>query len=205
MEIAHGHRGVGKPDGSATDGWYAYTCGHCGRDVSGYVIAIATQANGYPAVRWLQCPTCKLGSVEIFGTGILPGIKFGPALSGLPDDVARAYDEARQCLGVAATTASEGMCRKILMHIAVDKGAAEGKTFAEYLEYLESQGYVTPPMRGWVRLIREHGNISQHRLPASDRRRAEGTLLFTAQLLRIVYEMEHLAQAFLSEPSKPEA
>ena len=133
---------------------------------------------------------------------IWPGARFGPVVEGLPDDVKEAYQEARDCLSVSATTAAELICRKILMHIAVDKGADEGKAFAFYIDFLEQQGFVTPPMRGWVILIKNHGNEATHRLPKPERKRAEGTLVFTAQLLRTVYEMGHLASQF-NPPAAP--
>jgi len=92
------------------------------------------------------------------------------------------------------------MCRKILMHVGVDKGAKEGDTFASYLDYLQSQGYITPPMMEWVKLIRDHGNKSTHKLERPERKRAESTLDFTAELLRVVYEMQHMAAKYT--PSK---
>jgi len=97
---------------------------------------------------------------------------------------------------VNAFTATEAVCRKILMHIAVDKGAKEGQTFASYIDHLEKAGYVTPPMHEWVKLIKDHGNEAQHQLRSPERQRAESTLLFTAQLLRSVYEMGHIAARF---------
>jgi hypothetical protein len=196
-----GHREVQKPDGSTPEGWFAYTCGHCGRDVAGYVVAYATthEASADFQMRWLQCPTCRRGSVYDQRIGVAPGVAFGPGVAGLPADVNAAYAEARRCLSVQANTAAEGMCRKILMHIALDKGAAEGKTFAFYIDYLAQQGYVTPPMQPWVALIRDHGNEAQHRIDAPDRTRAEGTLFFTAQLLRMVYEMGHIAARFVPQ------
>jgi hypothetical protein len=195
MPIPFGHRHIGKPDGSTPEGWFAFTCGHCGRDVSGAVLANTNDHLGRP-VRWLQCTSCHEASVQSSGGTIYPAGKFGPNIEGLPPDVAAAYDEARRCLGVDAFTAAEGMCRKILMHVAVDKEAKEGDTFAAYIDYLATAGYVTPPMKGWVKLIKDHGNKANHKLEASDRARAEGTLTFTAQLLRNVYEMEHLAEKF---------
>ncbi len=82
------------------------------------------------------------------------------------------------------------------MHVAVDKGAKEGDTFGSYLTYLENQGYVTPPMKGWVDLIRQHGNKSTHRLESPDRKRAESTLMLTAELLRLIYEMQYMAMQY---------
>ena len=61
---------------------------------------------------------------------------------------------------------------------------------------------MTPPMKEWVKLIKDHGNEAQHLIAAPDRKRAEGTLIFTAQLLRTVYEMGHLAGQFTT-PNVP--
>jgi len=192
-----GHKGVHKPDGSTPDSWLPYTCGHCGHAASGYVIAYAVGENTTATqIRWLQCPTCREPSVETTSGAIVPGAAFGPEIEGLPKEVESAYEEARLCLAVNANTAAEGVCRKILMHIAVDKLAEEGKTFAFYIDYLAQHGYVTPPMQPWVTLIKDYGNEAQHRIAPSDRKRAEGTLLFTAQLLRTVYEMGHIAGRF---------
>jgi uncharacterized protein DUF4145 len=203
MPVANfGHPHVTKADSKNSSGWYHFRCGHCGSDVSGAVVAYAGNAGG-GATQWLLCPVCHEGSVHIGGDRVYPGVAYGPDIEGLPADVKEAYGEARRCLSINADTASEVMCRKILMHVAVDKGAKEGKTFAHYIDYLKDKGYVTPPMLGWVDLIREHGNESNHRLSPPERRRAEGTLQFTAQLLRSVYEMEHLAKAFAPEASKP--
>jgi hypothetical protein len=104
-------------------------------------------------------------------------------------------------VAVSAFTASELICRKILMHVGVEKGAKEGLQFAEYLGHLEAAGYVTPPMKPWVDLIRRHGNQATHRLDPVTRDRAEGTLMFTAELLRLTYEMAHMAARY-SEPEQ---
>ena len=87
------------------------------------------------------------------------------------------------------------------MHVASEKGAKEGDTFASYLEFLEGIGYVTPPMKPWVDLIRKHGNLATHKLQPPDKERVESTLMFTSELLRLVYEMEFLAQKYVSPPS----
>jgi DNA-directed RNA polymerase subunit RPC12/RpoP len=201
MGIRLGHAAAKKPDGNHPNGWYSYICGHCGRDVAGIVVAFASDegADHIIRVRWLQCPSCRQGSV-FSKESVFPGSVFGPMIEGLPTEVKQAYDEARRCLSVNAYTAAEGLCRKILMHVAVDKGAVAGQTFASYIDYLEQSGYVTPPMKDWVKLIKNHGNESQHQLKSPEQKRAQGTLLFTAQLLRSVYEMEHLASQFQPQP-----
>ena len=101
-------------------------------------------------------------------------------------------------MSVNAFTAAELICRTILMHVAVDKGAPEGESFAAYLAFLETHGYVTPPMKGWVDLIRMHGNASTHKLASPDKTRAESTTMFTAELLRLVYEMDFMAKKYVA-------
>lgn len=87
------------------------------------------------------------------------------------------------------------------MHVAVDKGADENKNFAHYMTYLENNGYVNAPMRPWVDMIRQHGNIATHEIPPTDVQRATGTLAFTTQLLRLIYEMDYKVSQFLPPPA----
>lgn len=172
-------------------------CPHCGKSSMGAVIAQTVES---VHVAWIRCTACSYGVVRN-GNQLAPSSPIGEAIDGLPTDVAEAYEEARRTAGASAFTSCELICRKILMHIAVDKGDAEGKTFIAYLDFLKSTGYVTPPMMPWVDLIRTHGNLSTHRLQTASRERALNTLTFTAQLLRLVYEMEHKAQMFVTPTS----
>ena len=100
-------------------------------------------------------------------------------------------------MSVNAYTASELICRKILMHVAVDKGAEEGKGFESYIDHLQAKGYVTPPMKEWVDTIRKHGNSSTHQLEQPSKSRAESTIMFTAELLRLIYEMDSMAKNYV--------
>ena len=169
--------------------WVDFTCGHCGRGVTGFKIA------GMDQEYWLICPSCKMGTVgNILLKVSYPGVKFGQELQGLPSDVAEAYDEARRSMSVNAFVGAELICRKILMHIAVDKGAAEGESFQSYIDHLQAEGHITPTMKPWVDLIREHGNMVTHTLEEPDGERAKHTVIFTAELLRVIYEMEYLSK-----------
>ncbi|WP_299775525.1 DUF4145 domain-containing protein [uncultured Pseudoteredinibacter sp.] len=193
-----GHRYIARPDGSSNESWEAYSCGYCGTKVSGAVVSYYdwnTQLGDTQRNKWLLCPNCTRPSVK-FNNSVFPGSPFGPEVQGLPEEVDGSYNEARRCMEVNAFTAAELICRKILMHVAADKGAKEGESFAFYLDYLEQQGYVTPPMKGWVDLIRQHGNKSTHKLDSPEKERAQSTVMFTAELLRLVYEMEFMANQF---------
>ena len=198
-----GYQYIHKLDPAKPDAWFSFTCGHCNRPVSGAVAAVMVY--GGESIKWLQCtnPECGKGSVLHINGTIIPGVMFGPNVQGLPTEVAAAYSEARRCMSVNAFTAAELLSRKILMHIAVDKGAKEGENFEPYISFLEAKGYVTPPMKFWVDLIRKHGNKSTHRLDPPEKDRAESTVMFTAELLRLVYEMEEMAKKYGPSPKQP--
>jgi|TARA_R110001583_G_scaffold194622_1_gene365983 hypothetical protein len=193
-----GHRSITHRDGSTKNSWQSYDCGYCGIAVSGAIVSQYNwkdSAGNHYENKWLLCTSCSKPSA-MFRNSIFPGAAFGPSIQGLPKDVKDSYNEARRCMEVNAFTAAELICRKILMHVAADKGAKEGESFAAYLSYLESEGYVTPPMKGWVDLIRQHGNKSTHKLDSPEKHRAESTVMFTAELLRLVYEMEFMAKQY---------
>lgn len=190
-----GHRYVSKLDGNSRESWTRFTCGYCGATVSGAVLARYRESEDFD-VAWLQCPDCANGSVRGPEGAVHPPPKFGPAIEGLPADVEVAYDEARDCMGIQAYTACELLCRKILMHVAVEKGAVEGESFASYVSHLATAGYVTPPMKDWVDQIRTIGNAATHELDPPVKERAESTLMFTAELLRLVYEMDNYTKKY---------
>jgi len=192
--IFTGHRGIDRPDGSTQDSWYPFTCARCERDVSGAVVARAKSATD--VVKWLQCPHCGDGAVQRIDKNIYPGVRFGVKLEGLPGEVEGAYTEARNCMGADAYGACELVCRKILMCVAVEKGAKEGESFSGYLTYLGEKGFITDAMMGWVEIIKKNGNKAAHKIERVDKERAESTIMFTAELLRIVYEMEFMAEKY---------
>ncbi|MEA2641071.1 MAG: hypothetical protein QOF51_2465 [Chloroflexota bacterium] len=174
------------------------TCGHCGRSVHAAVIA------DVEGIYWLRCTHCHAGSVlheTHYGPRQSPQPRPGEDVEGLPDDIRDAWDEARSCAGAAAHTATEMVCRKILMHIAVDKGDREGQSFASYIDHLVAEGYVTKPMRSWVERIKDRANRANHDIAQTTAEQGAETLTFTGHLLKNVYEMEHLAQRF----QEPEA
>ncbi|MGH2396665.1 MAG: DUF4145 domain-containing protein [bacterium] len=152
----------------------------------------------------IQCSHCaQILRVSITGgitATVVPAVQAGPIVEGLPDPVKEVYDEARRCIGVKAFTAAELLCRKILMHVAVEKGASEGHPFAHYLAFLLTNGYIPSQAQQWVDVIRQHGNDSAHGLVPPNADRAQGTLELTAILLRMVYELEYKAKKFTQTP-----
>ena len=88
----------------------------------------------------------------------------------------------------AAFTASVLASRTLLMHMAVEKGAKEGETFVEYIEFLAAKNYVPPGSEDWVDHIRKKGNDATHKIVLMTADDAEDLITFSAMLLRIIYE-----------------
>jgi len=131
-------RYIGHPTVGAQDYFVDFKCGHCGNKGNGAVIAFYHKIT--PNIRWVMCPTCSHGTV-IDRNGITyPSPKFGDELQGLPVDVKNAYEESRNCMSVNAFSACTLLCRKLLMHVAVDKDDKEGKNFTDYIDYLKKNG-----------------------------------------------------------------
>jgi hypothetical protein len=89
---------------------------------------------------------------------------------------------------VKGVTGAVLLCRKILMNVAVSKGAAEGEQFIKYVEYLDAKGYVPPDGKKWVDHIRQKGNEATHEIKRMWQYDGEKLITFTEMLLRFVYE-----------------
>lgn len=155
-----------------------------------------------PGLMYLRCPTCRKGFVVNDGVMSPPEPPM-PPVDGCPPDVEHAWGEATGALSVGATTAAVMMCRKLLFHIAVEKGLPEkdGKdrapSFEACLMHLREVGIITPPLHDWVEHIRKIGNEANHDLAAIQPESATRVATFTRQLLVTTYEMPHKMNAVL--------
>lgn len=177
---------------------FQFQCGYCGNQVSsahGYIVTSAAKTSdggrnaGYPAL--ILCPSCNLPNLFIgrFWSQQTPVPTAGRILSGLPHEIEKLYDEARSCTGAGAYTACILICRKLLMHVAVEQGAKAGGSFISYVEYLAVNGWIPPTARSWVDHIRLKSNEANHDIILMTRADAEELLLFVEALLSHVYEM----------------
>ncbi|MFX0202357.1 MAG: DUF4145 domain-containing protein [Candidatus Hodarchaeota archaeon] len=164
-------------------GGYKYTCGFCGTYVG--------PSNGYSnkiSNRYIRiCPKCDKPTF-FEGNEQTPSPLLGNDVTNIPAEIAPLYNEARACTGVNSFTATVLACRKLLMHIAVDKGADEGKRFIEYVEYLSDAGYVPPEGKGWVDHIRNKGNEANHEIVIMSKDDALDLITFIEMLLKFIYE-----------------
>jgi len=141
-----------------------YTCGYCGSRIAsdkGF-LAVDSKGNGVYIYICHQCTNPTY--IDVNGKQY-PGTAFGDPVNGITDQsVLQLYEEARRCTSSNSNTASVLCCRKLLMNIAVSKGAAEGLSFIEYVEYLSIKNYVPPGGKEWVDHIRTKGNEANHEI-----------------------------------------
>jgi hypothetical protein len=129
------------------------------------------------------------------GGGQVPGVAFGAGVDALPPTVESLYSEARRCMSINAYTSTALACRKLLMNVAVDKGAKGSQKFAFYVDWSVEEGYVPPGGKGWVDHIRKMGNEATHEIELIEGHTAEQVMAFTEMLLKFAYEFAAKAGA----------
>ncbi len=78
------------------------------------------------------------------------------------------------------------------MNIAVDKGAAAGESFLQYIEYLDQEGYLPPDGKEWVDYIRKRGNEANHEIHLMNAEDAQALIDFVEMLLKFIYQFPNM-------------
>jgi len=115
-------------------------------------------------------------------------------VGSVPDDVLALYNEARASVRAKAFTSAVLTSRKLLMHLAVVKGAEPGRAFFAYVEYLADKGYVPPGGMAWVDRIREKGIEANHEIKIILDSDARELIVFSEMLLKFIYEFPSRVQ-----------
>jgi hypothetical protein len=119
----------------------------------------------------------------------VPAVTYGNSVNDVTDpSVQVLYEEARRSTGAGANTAAVLCCRKILMHIAVSKGAETGKSFAVYVDFLSAKNFIPPDAKPWVDHIRTKANEANHEINLMKADDAKELLQFVEMLLKIIFE-----------------
>lgn len=136
------------------------------------------------------CPNCNKPTFidEIIYKTQFPLPKRENNLHHIPSEINKVYQEAIDSYSAGAFTGTTLLCRKLLMSIAVNLGAKENQNFAEYVKFLDDEGYITKTSRNWVDMIRTIGNKATHDLDVSTQEEAEKVLTFCEMILKTNYE-----------------
>lgn len=164
----------------------SFVCGHCGESISSDKGYVATDDMGRKHAHIYICHACNQPSY-IVGSLHVPAAALGNSVSNLPPDIESIYEEIRQATSVNAYTSAVLTARKLLMHIAVEKGADTGKTFKAYVNYLETNHFTPPGSTSWVDRIRQLGNEANHEIVIMDNEQAQLILTFLEMLLKFIY------------------
>ena len=175
-------------------GQRAFTCGHpgCSKEVaSNQGWFYHNSSNGRVEGSIYICPMCHRPT--FFDDSIapalqVPGVSFGRKVEHLPKVIEELYEEIRNATSAQAYTSAVLSCRKILMHIAVEKGAPEGDHFIVYVKYLVDNHFAPPGSEPWVDKIRKDGNEATHEIKIMTKDEAEELVNFVEMLLKFMYE-----------------
>lgn len=164
-----------------------YKCSHCGKHIASDKGFYSTLMQGRREFICI-CHFCQKPTYIDFQKNQFPGVAFGDAVDGIDDEsVKDLYEEARNCASVNAYTATAMACRKVLMNIAVAKGAEENQRFVQYVQYLASNHYIPPDGEKWVEHIKDKGNEANHEIQIVAKKDAEELIYFTEMLLSFIY------------------
>jgi len=166
-----------------------FICGHCGADVSsdkGYFAT--TDRDSHTEAFIMICHKCgKPNYIQNDGEQV-PGPMIGEEITELPEDISSLYNEVRRAYSVNAFTCSVLCARKILMHVAISKGAEEKKKFEYYVDYIADNDIIPKHTKPWIDSIRDAGNETNHEVKNSTEEEASEIIEFLGMLLKLVYQ-----------------
>jgi hypothetical protein len=180
----------------------SYTCGYCGTSLASERGWRAQLGRSGPiAANIYICHQCDRPTFFDHERNQTPGVVFGAPVNDIPEKtVEQLYDEARNTTGAGAYTAAVLCCRKLLMHIAVSKGAASGDTFINYVQFLADKNFIPPDAKDWVDHIRKKGNEANHEIAIMSKDDAEELLSFCEMLLKVIFEFPATVKRRMSKP-----
>ncbi len=168
----------------------SYTCGFCGNRLAsekGFTAELLGRSRVAPFI--YICHFCDRPTYFDQNGSQTPGSPYGPDVVDISDDkVDLLYNEARRCISSSSYTAAVLCCRKLLMHIAVSKGAKKGQNFVDYVDFLIKKNFVPPDSEDWIDHIRKKGNEANHEIALMKQKDAEELIDFIAILLKMLYE-----------------
>lgn len=180
-----------------------YVCGYCGEKVASAYGFQGTIDNTRRIFHIYCCTTCWKPTFFDENNVQWPFGVYGEKVIDINDqDVSALYEEARICVGFSPTAAVLA-CRKILMHVAVAKGAKENLGFAAYIDYLSDNNHVPQGAKDWINPIKKNGNVANHKIKIVGQEEAESTLDFTTMLLKVIYEYPAKSKKINSSPTQP--
>ena len=161
-----------------------YRCGHCGAN-----ICVSKGNQHSPGQYYLpKCYNCDLPTIITRHDKRYPPSGLSITVKGLPEHIGEVYKEVKDCLVIGAWTATNMLARKLLMNVAVDKGADENKAFAYYVVWMDKSEWNTTGLKLGLDRIRAKGNDANHEIKEVSKEDVEEIFELLTMFLRLVYE-----------------
>ncbi|OGF64693.1 MAG: hypothetical protein A2Y62_14615 [Candidatus Fischerbacteria bacterium RBG_13_37_8] len=170
----------------------SFVCGFCNvyvSSVKGYKLGKQEDGIGEQIGAIYICASCGAPIFIAPDNIFYPSPSFGKDVDHVPEKLYALYQESRKCSSRNCYTASVLICRKMLLNIAVAKGAKEGLTFKECVDYLNDKGYIPPDGKLWGDYIRTRGNEANHEISLMTEEDAKNLILFAGMLLSFIYQL----------------
>lgn len=177
-------------------------CGHCNNTISLNTYAeyfrIVEEVISGTATKKLkevkeycsgQCPHCGKPIIYELNTEcVLPPVSNFENISYLPTDIETLYKECKTAYSVGAYTCCVITARTLMANIAVEQGDSAGKSFVDYVNFLQANCLPIRTNNSWVDKIRQLGNDSTHKLKIATQADANLAIKFIIAILKNVYE-----------------
>ena len=168
----------------------ACICGHCNNNISLRVFASYRNEYTKNYVYYTgQCPYCEKPIIyDNLNKTSIPYASIHEKINFLPDDIEILYNEIKNSFSIGSYTCCVIAARTLMANVAVEQGAAPGKSFVDYVNYLQDNCLPAKTNNAWVDKIRELGNNSTHKLAIGTKEHAELSIKFIIAILKNVYE-----------------
>lgn len=181
----------------------SYTCGYCGNQIASNLGYYGTGFTAHQQHGIYICHHCTRPTYFDSAGNQVPGKAYGDEVHEIADSSVKSlFQEARNATSSNCFTAAVLCCRKLLMHIAIAKGAPIGESFASYVEFLSQNHYVPPGAQTWIDHIRKKGNEANHEIIIMNPDDAKELIDFCGMLLKIIYEFPASVQKKYLQPKE---
>lgn len=133
------------------------------------------------------CSHCHAPNIFVENKPLIAPLE-GKIIKKLPPNIEEVYDEIRKTMQISAYTSCAMLMRKLLMHISVEEGADEGKTFQFYIEYMENNGIILKKTKPLVDKIRTTGNEATHKIANATEDEVKNLFKLVEIILQTTYE-----------------
>ena len=166
-----------------------FICWNCNKEIASEKAYLSYSRDGsyYPIAMHI-CPFCNAPIlVDDEKKEVLLSLP-GKEIKKLPENLEIIYSEIRKCMQSKCFNGAIMLMRKLIMHIAVEEGDNEGKTFVEYVDFLCDNGIVPKKSKNKADSVRTLGNSANHEIENRTQKEAENCFEFIELLLKVNYE-----------------